>query len=265
MNSIRVIVAASMVIIMMQSCSGPAKEQAENKSTTKEDTGETGGIAGENSFKDDSSQYRNAGTPSANEQAQNNSPVQQGRMEFVRYNDDGDYFLLIAKDKNDTHDFINNVVEDRNLNRGDFINVKWRDGIITIAGDGDTPQAADLLVSVSKIRDGKVSNFRKSYKQQLKYIPAKDREYSASYLDQVKQDLEYYLVNTSNEHLLKAISKREDISFSLEEEKRNGRMYMVATISVNEPATPVQWVYIDQENGKIWEWDEEKNILVNEM
>ncbi|MBE8719602.1 hypothetical protein [Sphingobacterium pedocola] len=193
------------------------------------------------------------------------NPSYQQEMEFVEYNDDGDYYMLLAKDKDSMHYFVNNVIEDRSLNQGDVIRIIWENGTISIAGDGETPAPAEIVTAIKKINDGKVSQFRKFYKKQLTYVPNEKEKYSAYYADKIYRSIEYYVVNTVNEDVKKAISAKDDIMYSISEEKRNARSFLVATISVAGKRLPIEWLYIDQENGKLYEWDGVKNVLKNEF
>ncbi|GGI52227.1 hypothetical protein GCM10011425_34390 [Mucilaginibacter galii] len=192
------------------------------------------------------------------------SPTEQrAQMEFVNYNDDGDYFLLFARKADSTYSFIYND-EDRSLNRGDLIEVKWKKGIIEIAGDGDAPADADITTTVTKVSDGAVSKFRNSYGKQIKYIRPESESYSTSYLDKIYKVVEYYLANTKVPLLQQIIDKKEALSYSVEQQTKNSREYtMIGISTTNEHnVNTVQWLYFDGEHEILYEYDLPKDELV---
>lgn len=192
------------------------------------------------------------------------SPIEQhAQMEFVNYNDDGDYFLLFARKADSTYSFIYND-EDRSLNRGDLIDVKWKKGVIEIAGDGDAPADADIITTVTKVSDGAVSTFRNSYGKQFKYTRPESESYSTSYLDKIYKVVEFYLANTKMPLLRQIINKKEALSYSVEQQTKNSREYtMIGISTTNEHiVNTVQWLYFDGENEILYEYDVPKDELV---
>ncbi len=186
-------------------------------------------------------------------------------MTFVAYNDDGDNYVLIAQKNNRIFNFINDSDTSRNLNRGDGIEVKWKNGTVTIAGDGETPVPAEIITSVKKISDGAVSKFRKTYGRQIKYTWPTNENFSQSYLDRLYTLVEHYLANTSNALLRLAINKQQQITYSIEPTQKNNRDYtMIGIAPVNDAhSSPVvQWLYIDTENHKLFEYDLPNDELV---
>jgi hypothetical protein len=193
-----------------------------------------------------------------------NTAEQHATMKFVNYNDDGDYFLLIAQKGDSTYSFINNNDENRSLNRGDLIEVTWKKGTITIAGDGDTPADADMLISVKKTGDGPVSKFRNSYGKKIKYTWPEDESYSQSYLDNLYRLVEYYLSNTKVPLLQHHINKKDDLSYSVEQQLKGNREYTTIGIATtNEHSVnTIQWLYYDNEHDKLFEYDLPSDALV---
>lgn len=188
---------------------------------------------------------------------QNNKREHVARMTFVKYVDDGDYFQLLASKDGSTSSFINETDSTRNLNRGDQIQVTWKDGTITIPGDNDAEMPAQLIISIKKTGDGPVTAFRNEYGKKLRYTWSPDEEFTSSYLDKVYLLTEYYLTQTKNPLLQAAIKNREELTYSVESRERNGRNYNVIGIA---PAGPngsniVQWLYVGEENDRIYEYD----------
>ncbi|WP_316847087.1 hypothetical protein [Pedobacter psychrodurus] len=191
-------------------------------------------------------------------------PVSNGTMEFVSYNDDGDYFLLNAKQKEQTFSFINDSNDDRSLLRGDIIDIAWKKDSIYIAGDGETRVEAERIISVKKIKDGNVSRFRKDYPQPLKYTWPQEEHYTKSYLDKLYILTEYYIANSSNALLKQQIKKKGEISYSIEMQTREGKEYILLSIAAvtAEHAEAIQWLYIDNDTDLIYEYDLPQDRLV---
>lgn len=184
-------------------------------------------------------------------------------MEFVEYNDDGDYFLLMAKKKNSIVSFINDN-DDRTLLRGDLIDISWKTTTIEIAGDGGTQEQAEKIVSVVKVKDGKVSKFRRDYAKPLKYTFSEDENYSKYYLDKLYILVEYYIANSKNELLKLHINNRDELTFSIEKQIRESREYTMIGISTTseKQVNTVQWLYFDHEKNILYEYDLANDKLV---
>lgn len=178
-------------------------------------------------------------------------------FEFQYYNDDGDYMILNAKKGKDYYGFINDGNDDRSLLRGDICEIKWKKDIIYIAGDGETPEIADWLVSINKIEDGNVSKFRKEYKKKLKYHWLEENNYAQNYLDKIYLLAEYYIAKSKSELIKHAIKDKEQIEYSIEKRTKNKRDYDVLGIGYmfEYRFTIMQWIYIDRETQKIYEYD----------
>ncbi|WP_316824744.1 hypothetical protein [Pedobacter miscanthi] len=184
--------------------------------------------------------------------------------EFVGYNDDGDYFQLMARTKNETLSFINESNDDRGLLRGDLISIVWKTDTIYIAGDGDTPQLAEKIISVKKLQDGKVSRFRKTYNKILKYHWPQEENYTKSYLDKLYMVVEYYVAGSKNQLLELLIKNGEEIDYSIEPQTREGREYVligISGISAHHSNT-IQWLYYDNGQDKLYEYDLPKDSLI---
>lgn len=178
-------------------------------------------------------------------------------MTFVKYNDDGEYFQLLAHKGDSTLSFINKTDTNRNLNRGDRIEITWKDDTITIPGDNNAKIRGEVLVSVKKTGDGPVSAFRIKYGKKLKYSWSTDEHYSAAYLEKLYLLTEYYLSKTKNPLLQAAIKKREELTYSIESTERNSRNYNVIGIAPvgSNGSQIVQWLYIAIEDNRIFEYD----------
>ncbi|WP_235992210.1 hypothetical protein [Taishania pollutisoli] len=186
-------------------------------------------------------------------------------FEFVSYNDNGDYMLLNAKKENQLYGFINDNNDDRSLLRGDVCEIQWKEDTIYIAGDGERPELADWVISIRKIKDGKSSAFRKTYKKELLYHYRSDEtDYSESYLDELYLLVEYYIANSTNTLIRSAVENREQLEYSIEEQVKNNRSYTVFGIgSTSEHSFhPVQWLYYDNEKDLLYEYDLPADKLV---
>lgn len=186
-------------------------------------------------------------------------------LTFVNYNDDFDYMTLNAKKGKDDYQFINDDNDDRSFLIGDLIEIKWKKDTIFIAGDGETPELAEWIVSTKKISDGNVSKFRKTYKMQLKYHYSEQENYSRDYLDKIYLMAEYYLANTKNESLIQLINSKTQIEYSIEQDTRDENEYTVLGIGnvFEHSVQTAKWLYI--ENGdpqNLYEYDLPNDKLI---
>ncbi|WP_295771686.1 hypothetical protein [uncultured Mucilaginibacter sp.] len=188
----------------------------------------------------------------------------EGNFAFVKYIDDGDYSQLIASEDKSAWSFINNADTTRNLNRGDLVKITWKEGTITMAGDDDAEVPAKLLISIKKIGDGSVSKFRKLYLKKIKYTWPTTEDYTSSYLDRLYLTAEYYLATTQNSLLKQAINNKQDITYSIEPQEKNGKSYTMLGLAPVGPngSNVVQWLYIGDENDKLYEYDLANDNLV---
>ncbi|EPE9817780.1 hypothetical protein ACSN7B_001675 [Flavobacterium psychrophilum] len=184
-------------------------------------------------------------------------------FEFEYYNDNGDYMWLYAKKGNDSYGFVNDNNNLRKLLRGDICEIKWRKDTIYIAGDGETPEIDDWLISIKKTQDGNVSKFRKEYKKELKYHYSSE-SYSKSGLDDLYLSAEYYIANSKNKLIQFAIQEKEQLEYSIESRTENNRYYEVLGIgyTFEHRFTIMQWIYIDVETQKIYEYDVANEKLI---
>jgi hypothetical protein len=187
---------------------------------------------------------------------QNKQEIHQGIFEFDSYNDDGDYMILNANEGENLYGFINDENDDRSLLKGDQIQINWKNDTIYIAGDGETPEIAKWVVSIKKIKDGKVSQFRKEYKKELKYH-WDGESFSKNYLDKLYLLAEYYISNSKKALIQQTIQAKEQIEYSIEERTKDNRAYIVLGIGreFEHHFTIMQWIYIDVENHKIYEYN----------
>lgn len=178
-------------------------------------------------------------------------------FEFVAYNDDADYTSFLAKKRDELYSFVNDKNDDRSLLRGDICEIQWKKDTIYVSGDGETPMLEDWLISVKKIKDGNVSKMRKEYKKELKYHGNKDENYSQDFLDQTYSLTEYYIANSKNELLQLHIKNKEQINYSVENQKRENKDFTVIGIGYEfeNRSTIFQWLYYDTDNDKLYEYD----------
>ncbi len=205
-----------------------------------------------------------ASTQTAVKKKQDGKQTHVAQMTFVEYLEDGDYSQLLARQGDSTSVFINEKDTTRSLNRGDNIKITWKNGTITLPGDNDAEVPARLLVSLKKTVDGPVSGFRKTYAKKLKYTWSTDEQYTSTYLDKLYLLTEYYLAKTQNPLLQIAIKNREEITYSIESRERDGRSYKVIGIAPVGPngSNIVQWLFIDEEQNNLYEYDLPEDKLV---
>jgi hypothetical protein len=191
------------------------------------------------------------------------SPMRQQQMEFIEYNDDGDYFLVTAKKADSLFTFINQS-DDRSLSRGDVINLEWEPTFIESAGDGGRQVKAEKIISMVKVTEGNVSRFRRYYQKKLTYTWSVDENYSQSYLDKLYLLVEYYIANSKNELLRLSIKNRDQLTFSIEEQRRSNKDLILIGISATSEhhLNAIQWLYIEKANNVLYEYELSDDIMV---
>ena len=190
--------------------------------------------------------------------------IKQDTIEFVSYNDDFDYSQLNGKKGKEEITFVNDQNNDRSFLRGDLIAIDWKNDSIYIAGDGETPQNAQWIVSAKKIKDGNVSKFRKEYGKELKYLQSKEDQLSDSYRDHLYQLAEYYVANSKKDLIKLTIKNKENLGYFIEKRNKGDKEYYVLgfyTESEHKINT-FQWLYIDPESDKIYEYDLPNDRLI---
>ncbi len=190
--------------------------------------------------------------------------LKQDTIVFISYNDDFDYSQLNGKKGKAEVSYVNDKNNDRSFLRGDLIAIEWKNDSIYIAGDGDTPQNAEWIVSAKKIRDGKISELRKKYSKTIKYYYSREDEISDSYLEHLHHLAEYYIANSKKELIKSSIKNREDLAYSVEKKSRDHKeYYLLGIYTESEHKTnPFQWLYIDSESDKIYEYDLSNDRLI---
>lgn len=192
---------------------------------------------------------------------QKKSEIFKDTFKFICYDDNGDYILLNAKKDNEIYNFFIDRNEERNLLRGDICKISWEKDTIEIDGE---KQIEHWLSNVKKIEDGNVSAFRKKYKKELKYHWNEENNYSQDYLNEIYLVAEYYIANTKNDSIKQAIKNKEQIEFSIEKRTANNRNYDVLGIgyTFEHRFTIMKWIYIENVNYRIYEYDLPNDKLV---
>ncbi|MCL1685495.1 hypothetical protein M2U08_03855 [Elizabethkingia meningoseptica] len=182
---------------------------------------------------------------------------------FYDYEEIGDYLYLIVKDNGETEDFVVQNV-DKSLNRGDIVEVKWKKGNIEIAGDDNKKKEEKILVSVKKIKDGALSLFKLQYKKPVKFTYATDFDITDKEKDEIYNQVQYYLANTKNKLLQLEIKENTELTYSIEEQDEKGKNYIVLGIGkeFENRFSVIQWLYIDKQNGKLYEYDLPNDKLI---
>ena len=180
-------------------------------------------------------------------------PKQKDTFEFILYDDNYDYFYFTAKKEKTEYRFITNG-EEINFLKGDIIEIEWREVLITNAGDEEIKELDNRIISVKKIKDGIVSNFRKKYNKEIKYHSTID--YSQSYLDYIYLIVEYYIVNSKNELIKNLIEEKKELGYSIENKIRKGKEYILLGINHTSEfkTSTIQWLYYNGNNGKLYEY-----------
>jgi len=192
-------------------------------------------------------------------------PVRHKVMEFIEYKDDVDGDDLVITKKGDRlFSFINDQSNDRSLLRGDLIDLAWKTVTIENAGDSGTEQEAEKIVSIAKVKNGNVSNFRKHYQKPLKYNWIKEENHSGHFLEKLYRLVEYYVASSDNKLIKHHVKNRDQLSYSIEHQTRDSKEYVMIGISVTSEGhvNTIQWLYVDKAENSLYEYDLPNDRLV---
>jgi len=185
-------------------------------------------------------------------------------VEFVAFDDNGDYPIFTIQKNKKIISFYSDFDDASTLKRGDILEVKWKIDSVYIAGEGEKLDFGEWLINAKKIKEGNVSLFLKKYKKPIKFTSEKD-DYTDGFKDYLYTQVTYYLANSKNELVKNAIKNPDaDLSYSIEEKDRDGRSYYLLGISndFEHHTNILQWLYLDNENGNLYEYDLPNDKLV---
>lgn len=199
-----------------------------------------------------------------NEKLQLNK-IYTDEFEFIDYNDDYDDFFIEVQKDNKKHSLIVNDIrpEDLNLNRGDMVRIQWKINSLRPSGDESLLLFEEFATEITKIKDSNVSLFRQKHPKPLKYYYNND--YSISFLDKIYKNVEYYIANSKQDLVKLAIyDPKSDLIYSIEDRTMNGKKYYAVGISneFENIQSIIQWIYLDEDLQKIFEYDISNNELI---
>ena len=178
-------------------------------------------------------------------------------VEFVTNNDDADYWFISAKKNDSIQAYYYHIEMDKTYLRGDLIDIIWKKKTLIEAGDEDITHDVKWIVSTNKNKDGNVSMFRKQYPNKLQH-DTKTGNYVLTSSNKIYLDTEYYIANTTNKELKNALNKAQNVFFSVEDRHWNDKAYTAIHIYhwLNTTQSTLQWLFIAQETGRIYEYYE---------
>lgn len=183
--------------------------------------------------------------------------VYHDEVEFVNFDGNGDYALFTVQKNKKLISFYTDFANAGQFKRGDVLNAAWKMDTIYIAGEGEKQEFAEWLVNAKKVKDGNVSLFRKKHPKPIKCYTDKE-DYTTDFKDYLYEQVEFYLANSKNELVKTAIKNpNADLSYSIEEKDREGHSYIVLGISndFEHHTNIIQWLYLDNENRELYEYD----------
>ena len=190
--------------------------------------------------------------------------VYDDTVEFINFDGNGDYALFTVQKNKKLISFYTDLADAKTFKRGDLLDVAWKMDTIYEAGEGEKLEFAEWLVNAKKVKDGNVSLFRKKHSKPIKYYSEKE-DFTTDFKDYLYEQVEFYLANSNNELVKSAIKDpKADLSYSIEEKDRDGRSYILLGISndFEHHTNIIQWLYLDNENRKLYEYDLPNDKLV---
>ncbi|WP_136666652.1 hypothetical protein [Flavobacterium sp. H122] len=242
------IIALLISLTFLFSC----KEDKTSQKNTKTDTNNSKIVTNNDPEKYFKSDFR------PNEKISLNT-IYENEVVFEKYNDDGDYTLMNVKNGSFIYDW--ERTKENDFCRGDILSVKWRMDSIWIAGDGETLDFTETAFAVKKKKDGKVSQFRKKYKEPLSYHHSYEDK-TEWFFNEIYLQVEYYIANSKNS--LFNNYENIKIEYSIEHNIKDGKEYYMIGIydNSNNQNSIIQWLYIEPEEFTIYEYDLPNDKLI---
>jgi hypothetical protein len=186
-------------------------------------------------------------------------------VEYVEYDDNGDYNLFTIKKGKETIALNTNFEGTAAFLRGDILEITWKIDTTYSAGDGEKLDFTPWLIKAKKVKDGSVSLFKRKYKKPIKYYSTGEEQYTKSFVEYLNVLVEYYLANSKKE-LVKANLQNPDTNlvYSIENGDKDGRSYVIVGISneFENHTSIIQWLYLDNETRKLYEYDLANDTLI---
>lgn len=190
--------------------------------------------------------------------------VYNDAVEFINFDGNGDYALFTVQKNKKVISLYTDLADAKSFKRGDLLDLAWKMDTIYEAGEGEKLEFAEWLVNVKKVKDGNVSLFRKKHPKPIKYFTEKN-DFTDYFKDYLYEQVEFYLANSKNELVKTAIKDpKADLSYSIEEKEREGHSYYLLGISndFEHHTNIIQWLYLDSENRKLFEYDLPNDKLI---
>jgi hypothetical protein len=191
----------------------------------------------------------------------------QKKVIFLELQEGGDIEPIIVKNGEERLTFVyqpDSFVE-LNLLRGDSILVNWEERDLELAGDTGTVREK-VVTKILKIKDSKILDFRKKYGKDLVFQYPMDSNYKETFKDYLYHWVEYYLTISKTLPIVELIiDKSNAIYYSIEDAEKNGRSYTLIGIGVKslpENSSILQWLYLDNESHRMYEYDLGKDELI---
>lgn len=190
-------------------------------------------------------------------------------FEYIDYQDEGDDFFIIVKKDDKTYSLVDNQVDlldlkiDRiellGLNRGDLLEIQWKIDSLIPAGDPSTLFLKEYVEKITKTDEGKLSVFRKTHKKSRHYMFDPDI-FNYKYQTEIKNDVDYFLANTTDEGILQALNDYEEefkinafLYLNEEPGESSSSCYPHAVAAIRNDYTPVIQLGIGREYDNYYE------------
>ena len=185
-------------------------------------------------------------------------------LRFTAYDDNGDNFLLFARNKREELCFINNTDTGRTYLTGDLIEIRWKKDTLFLADAAETPEMASWIISTKKLKDVKTARFRANNKA-LKYNWSGEVSYTQSFLEELYLIVENYIANTQNKLINQYVADNTQLEYSIEQRTRAGKTYTVLGIAIvfEHRVNTLQWLYYEYgAERRLYEYDLPNDKLI---
>ncbi|NDV65533.1 hypothetical protein [Bacteroides sp. 224] len=190
-------------------------------------------------------------------------------FEYITFISDIDYPSFILKKDDETILVRNKTSHDiamLELNQGDIVTVLWKFGFTD--EDDDDYSLSEQAVEISKVKEGKVSLFKKIHPS-LMYHYDEECGYNEWEIERINHQIEYYLTNSTKERVKSITNNPESaISYSIKDMKQGENTVHIVELfhEVDDCFETFQTIHLAENNEEtycmsIFEKDEKSNTL----
>lgn len=159
--------------------------------------------------------------------------------EYIDLDANGDDELLIVAHNSDTSQYLVRTPQHMpKLTKGDDIKIKWKRGKYRPAGDPETEVDVQFVLAYEVVKQGKLALAKKNGMCRVSYFY--DPEMSGYGKEQIDREIRYYLVNTDQPAIRKAVAEKSDLLCMVRKNPDHEEVYDIVINFDEDKPQPIQ-------------------------